>query len=212
MIGLPSDWQTCSLGEIGDWYGGGTPSKARADFWAQGTIPWLSPKDMGAEVVPATRDRITKQAVQSSAVRLVPAGSTAIVVRSGILEHTLPIAFVPFETTLNQDMKAVVPYSGVDQKWVAWALRAQGQELLRNCRKAGTTVASIDTRRLLSVRIPVPPLPEQQAAVEALEEQLARLDSVEEELQRIRARRAGLRRSLIQATVAGQMRPSMGRS
>lgn len=157
---LPAGWERLPLGALGEWYGGGTPSKDRSDYWSCGTVPWLSPKDMGPDVLHSTRDRITDEAVAGSAARLVPAGSVALVVRSGILERTLPISVVPFEVTLNQDMKALVPREGVDARWVAWGLRSREQHLLRQCRKGGTTVASLETKRLLAEVLPVPPLSE----------------------------------------------------
>ncbi len=82
-------WPRVALGDLGEWFGGGTPSKARADFWLNGVVPWLSPKDMGLSVLARTRDHITPSAIAGSAVRLVPAGSLAFVVRSGILERVL---------------------------------------------------------------------------------------------------------------------------
>lgn len=177
MTELPRGWRRVSLSDLGTWYGGGTPSKARSDLWSDGTVPWLSPKDMGREVIRSTQDRITEAAVGTSAVRRVPAGSVALVVRSGILERTIPIAVVPIEVTLNQDMKALVPRPDVDARWVAWGLRSREQDLLRQCRKAGTTVASIETKKLLAQELPVPPIDEQRRIVEILEDHLSRLDS-----------------------------------
>ncbi len=177
MSGLPHGWSKLALRDIGDWYGGGTPSKARPDYWAEGTVPWLSPKDMGPDVLSDTQDHITTVAVSESAVRYVPAGSVAVVVRSGILERKIPISLVPFETTLNQDMKAVHPRSEVDVRWIAWGLRAYESVMMRELRKAGTTVASIDTRRLLDFELPIPPLDEQRRIVGILEDHFSRLDA-----------------------------------
>jgi type I restriction enzyme, S subunit len=177
MTGPRQSWTRTPLRDLGLWYGGGTPSKARADFWEGGTIPWLSPKDMGSEVVGSTRDRITEAAVAGSAVRVVPANSVAIVVRSGILERKIPISLVPFETTLNQDMKAVVPRDGIDARWIAWGLREAEQDLLAHCRKAGTTVASLDAKRLQDWELSVPPIEEQRRIVDILEDHLSRLDA-----------------------------------
>ena len=84
---LPDGWDRATLGELGEWYGGGTPSKKRPEFWTDGTIPWLSPKDMGPDVLVATQDLIHESALDDTPVKLVPAGSVAIVVRSGILER-----------------------------------------------------------------------------------------------------------------------------
>ncbi len=165
-----------SLGEVGAWYGGGTPSKGRADFWAGGTIPWLSPKDMRRPVVSDTQDHITEAAVQGSATKLVPANSVAIVVRSSILDRILPTALVPVPMTLNQDMKAVVPSEGVLPGYLAHLLQAIGPELLRAVRKTGGSVASLEYPKLLAQRIPVPHVAVQKAVVELLDK-LTRLQA-----------------------------------
>lgn len=174
-----SDWPKVRLGELGAWYGGGTPSKNRPDFWAEGTFPWLSPKDMGPETLSGTRDQITQAAVDGSAARLISANSVAVVVRSGILERKLPVAVVPFVTTINQDMRALLPGPGVSPGWVAWALRAHEQQLLDTCRKRGTTVASLEGRRLMDFSIPLPDLHMQRRIVAILEHHVSRLDAAD---------------------------------
>lgn len=179
---LPSGWAWTTLGELGRWYGGGTPSKRNAAFWESGTIPWLSPKDMGAQLLADTKDHITDAAVAGSATTLVPPGSVALVARSGILERRVPISLVPFEVTMNQDMKAIVPHDFVDPKWLFYILQSQEQNMLHDCRKAGTTVASLDTVKLQAIRIPVPPLPEQHRIIETIEDHLSRLDAAEQSL------------------------------
>ena len=175
-------WERVPLKELGDWYGGGTPSKSNAAFWRDGDVPWLSPKDMGAEVLQGTQDHVTAEAIIGSSTKLVPAGSVAVVTRSGILERTIPVALVPFATTMNQDMKAVVPRAGIDPRWIAWGLRAFERDLLRDTRKAGTTVASIEMPRWYGFKLPVPPLEEQLRIVAILEDHLSRLDAADSQL------------------------------
>lgn len=182
MTATRTTWPVSTFKHLGTWYGGGTPSKANSEFWMGGSIPWLSPKDMGPDVLPGTQDLITEAAVTGSAVRLVPAGSVALVVRSGILERTLPVGYVPFGTTLNQDMKAVVPRPDIDARWIAWGFRSREQQLLRDCRKAGTTVASIEMPRFLQESLPVPPIEEQRRIVDVLEDHLSRLEAAESDL------------------------------
>lgn len=181
-------WTTVALRDIGRWSGGGTPSKGRPEFWTEGTIPWLSPKDMRGEVLHDTKDHITPEAVVQSAARLVPSGSVAVVTRSGILERTLPVAYVPFETTLNQDLRAVVARPDVDPRWIAWGLRRYEREILATTRKAGTTVASIEVPRLMAFPLPVPRLQEQRRIVEILEEHLSHLDAAAADLTRAHVR------------------------
>lgn len=196
-------WERVPLKELGDWYGGGTPSKSNPAFWTDGDVPWLSPKDMGPEVLHGTQDHVTSEAVSGSSTKLVPAGSVAVVTRSGILERTIPVSIVPFATTMNQDMKAVVPRAGIDPRWIAWGLRAFERDLLRDTRKAGTTVASIEMPRWYGFKLPVPPLEEQRRIVAILEDQLSRLDAADSYLAAASRRLAALQDRLIRRAVTG---------
>lgn len=198
------NWEQRPLKDIGQWFGGGTPSKSRPEFWDNGSIPWLSPKDMGPPILAGTKDHITPAAVAGSSVRPVPANSVAIVVRSGILERTLPVAMVPFETTLNQDMKAVTPNHDVDARWIAWGLRAFESQLLRTTRKTGTTVASIEVPRLYTFELPVPPLAEQGRILEIIEDHLSRLDAAADYAAAASKRLSGLRNQLVRDAITGR--------
>ncbi|MEV5144488.1 restriction endonuclease subunit S [Streptomyces sp. NPDC052727] len=158
------------LGSIGTWYGGGTPSKGKVEYWADGTIPWVSPKDMGRRVVNSSIDMIAEAALRESAAKLVPPTSVAMVVRSSILNHTFPTALVPVPVALNQDMKAVVPYADVMADYLAHVLSSRGQDILRKASKIGGSVTSINSPQLLNYRIPVPPLEVQREIVRVLDQ------------------------------------------
>src|SRR5437868_13866969 len=106
---LPHGWIWVPLGQLGSWMGGGTPSKSVAAYWANGSIPWVSPKDMKAEIIQDSEDHITEAAVASSATKFVPTGSVLMVMRSGILRHTFPVAVNADRVTVNQDLRALVP-------------------------------------------------------------------------------------------------------
>lgn len=154
---LPDSWEMVPLAEIGSWSGGGTPSRARREFWEGGTIPWVSPKDMKTGHIRDSEDHITCDAVAQSSAKLIPEGSVLLVTRSGILQHTLPVATNAVPVTINQDLKAITPADAIDPTYVRYALTRYAGEILRDCSKAGTTVASIVTRKLQQFRIPLAP-------------------------------------------------------
>ena len=129
------------LRELGVWSGGGTPSKSRADYWDEGNIPWITPKDMRSSKIQNSMMNVTDRAVRESNVKLIEAPSIALVVRSSILQHTFPVAQIDVDATFNQDMKALVVDSDrFERRYIYYALSANGQEILRQTSKQGGSV------------------------------------------------------------------------
>ncbi len=203
--GIPETWQLVPLKELGVWSGGGTPSKAKPEFWSNGSIPWVSPKDMKTDHITDSEDHITWAAVEGSATKLIPAGSVLLVTRSGILSHTLPVAITTIPVTVNQDLKTITPKVGVLPEYVAWALRCFAREVLNTCSKQGTTVASIETTALHRFEIPVAPLDQQKLIVEEIEKQFSRLDEAVANLKRVKANLKRYRASVLKAAVEGRL-------
>ena len=216
---LPPGWEMATLDDLGTWTGGGTPSKKVADYWG-GDIPWVTPKDMKAPRLNGSQDRITAKAVQESSAKLVPAGSLAFVVRSGILEHTLPIALLKCDATINQDLKVLTPHADLNPEWLLYALLALAPMIRRECRKDGTTVASLDFPKLRRYPVPLPPRAEQDRIVEAVESVMAAVDEalrsihrahktmeLLEELNAPRIQANVLRRAILHRAFTGQLVP-----
>jgi type I restriction enzyme S subunit len=143
---------------------------------------------MKSPVITDAEDHITDEAVKRSATNVVHSGSVLVVTRSGILRHSLPVALTSCNVALNQDLKALMPRSGVIAGYVAWVLRWQTQNILARCAKEGTTVQSIDTGRLLDFEIPLAPTAEQERIVAAIEEEFSRIDAGMRVLDSARAR------------------------
>src|SRR5689334_6780235 len=102
----PADWKHQKLKYVARFVGGGTPDKSTPEFW-NGDIPWVSPKDMKTDEIFDTEDHITTEGLQSSATNLVQPGAALIVVRSGILRHSIPVAINRVPAAINQDMRAI---------------------------------------------------------------------------------------------------------
>ena len=167
--GGTSEVQWKTLGELGKWSGGKTPSMAKSVFWDNGKIPWISSKDMKASTLSDTQDHITEVAIKDASMTIFPKNSIAIVTRSGILKHTFPVAYIPFETTINQDIKLLVVNNTVNPRYAFHLLQGNGKEILKKTKKQGGTVDSLDFQRILQYKVPVPPLPVQEKIVEVLD-------------------------------------------
>lgn len=156
------------LKELAAFKHGGTPSKANAAYWL-GDIPWVSPKDMKLSVIGDAADHISPEAVDGSATSVVPVGSILVVVRSGILAHTLPVAQVIKPLAFNQDIKAVLPASSeAEADYLFWFVRAMAPTILARGVKKGATVHSLQSGFLENLLVPLPALPEQRRIVDLL--------------------------------------------
>lgn len=208
MTALPKTWIRMPLGEVGRWFGGGTPSKANPLFWTGGSIPWVSPKDMKCDLITDALDHITEEAVAKSATNLVEAGSILLVVRSGILQHTLPVAIAGRQVALNQDLKAVKPRENVRSDYLALALKAFERDILHNCTKTGTTVQSLELPAFLRFEIPVAPLDEQRQIVAEIEKQFTRLEAGIAALRRVQANLKRYRAAVLKDACEGRLVPT----
>jgi type I restriction enzyme S subunit len=202
---LPKGWATAPLGVCGTWYGGGTPSKFNDAYWSGGTIPWISPKDMKRLRISDSEDHISTLALQETNVKAFPQGTVLIVIRSGILSRTLPVAVAEVEATMNQDLKGLLPSEGIESTYVAYFLQAEERDILRQCSKHGTTVASIDTTALHSYMLRFAPLQEQRRIVAKIEELFSDLDAGVAALKRAKANLKRYRASVLKSAVEGKL-------
>lgn len=156
----PASWKRRRLKFLVNFVGGATPSKEQPEYW-NGDIPWVSPKDMKSAEISDAQDHITRAGLSASATSMIPEGSVLVVVRSGILRHTLPVSINTNRVALNQDMKALLPKAGLTSKFLRYFLLGGRRALLDDLRKQGATVESIDQTLFENLRVPLPTVGEQ---------------------------------------------------
>ena len=169
LLSHDGDYPMKPLADLGKWSGGKTPSMAEKSFWEQGMIPWISSKDMKASTLVDTQDHITEKAVKEASMTVYPANSIAVVTRSGILKHTFPVAYVPFETTINQDIKMLVVNEDILPRYAFHVIQGKGKDILVKTKKQGGTVDSLDFQKVLTYKVPVPSKDIQSRLVEVLD-------------------------------------------
>jgi type I restriction enzyme S subunit len=149
---------TVPLREVVSVIGGGTPRKSSPEYYG-GSIPWVTPKDMKRSVISSSVVSLTELGVQNSPAKLVPASSVLVVVRSGVLKHTLPVALTSAPVTLNQDMKALVPKAAVHAPYLARLVKSLQPVVLGWVR--ATTADNFPIDQLLDYEIDLPVFEEQ---------------------------------------------------
>ena len=197
---VPADWQVIPLGDAGRWLSGGTPSKARSDFWV-GQLPWVSPKDMKARALCRTQDHISQEGARTGS-RVVPKGAIFVVVRGMILAHSFPIAVSRVAAAFNQDIRALVCCDGLLPGFVLAALEHQKPRLLHLPSPSTHGTMRVVSEDLFAILIPTPSSGEQRAIA-------AVLGRVDDAIARTREDRLGLesfKASAADALLTGRMR------
>lgn len=147
-------WPTDSVENVCDnIYGGGTPSKSKPEYW-NGVIPWVSSKDMKGEIISDSQLKITEEGLENSSAKMVPVNSIIMVIRSGILKHTLPVAINIVPITVNQDLKVFIPSQRMSTKFMAFLFKMLEKDILSGVRAVTADNIEFDTLKKRNVIVP----------------------------------------------------------
>ena len=169
---IPENWSWSRLYSFGIFSSGKTPSMQNPDYW-NGTIPWVSSKDMKKPIIKDSEMHITELAAET--MQIYPAGTLLLVARSGILRRLLPLCVLGVDSTINQDIKAFTLYDIKTSPWLYYAIKAFEPYILKELVKSVTTVESLKFDEFMSMLIPVPPEKEQARIIDAVKEALSLL-------------------------------------
>ena len=168
---------TRRLRELVTTKGGGTPSKSNPLYW-DGSIPWISPKDMKRRELFDSIDHVSEAATKETASKQIDPGAVLVVVRGMILAHTFPTAVLRVPAAINQDMKALVPHGEIAPEYLCCVFWAWNSRMLDLVEKSTHDTRKLQTDKLLNAEIPVPPLALQHGIVAELIALQAEVDAL----------------------------------
>ena len=174
---IPEHWEISRVRHLASLCSGATPSKDVLSYW-EGNIPWVSSQEVKSDIIKDTSLHISEEAINSCSTQLMPAGTLVMVVRSGILQHTIPVALLGVPATINQDIKAFQFNHLMLPAYFKYYIQGENDALLSVIIKDKTTVESVDNQLLLSLKIMVPPIEEQKAIVAFLNYKCGYIDKI----------------------------------
>ena len=139
--------------------GGHTPNMKNKALWEPGEYFWVTPKDMKSEYVFSSEMKISELGLKE--LKLHKPGTILLVARSGVLKHTLPLAFLKIQATINQDLKAISATDEMISGYLFFFLQSKSNLILNNYVKTGTTVQSIMMNDFYAMMVDIPCLEEQ---------------------------------------------------
>lgn len=171
------------LNSIGDVQTGATPSRKHTEYY-NGSIPWIKTGEVRYSKITSTEESITKEAVDNSNCKVLPAG-TVIIAMYGQGDTRGKAAITGIPATTNQACAAIVlDHTRCNGIFLLQQLKLQYKEL--RALSVGATQKNLNLTIVKQFPVMVPPIDLQNefaSFVEKVEEQKNILQQTIEELQ-----------------------------
>jgi type I restriction enzyme S subunit len=189
---IPKNWGVRKIEEISlDFVSGGTPSTSNKKYW-NGDIPWMTSAFITEREIRAGQRYITKEGLKNSATNIVPKDNLVVATIVGIGKA----AINRIDLAISQDLTGVI----IDKKqaypdFLYWAL-TNSETKLKSLAQ-GSTIKGILREGLGKIKLPLPPLPEQQKIAEILASVDKRLELLREKKESLQRTKKGLMNDLL---------------
>lgn len=170
---IPETWKWISLGNVGKWGAGATPSRKVKDYYG-GNIPWLKTGDLNDGMITDIPEYITELALKETSVKLNPVGSVLIAMYGATIGK---LGILEVEATTNQACCACSTYEGIYNKYLFYYLMSQRDRL--RYMGSGGAQSNISKEKIVGYCFPLAPYAEQIRVVNAIETIFAELDKIE---------------------------------
>jgi type I restriction enzyme S subunit len=190
---LPQGWARCTLGDIGRWTSGGTPSRRNPAYFGGG-IPWVKTGELNDSVVRSSEETISDEGIRNSAAKVFPSGTLLVAMYGATIGMT---GILSIDASTNQACAALLPTSGNIESMRYFQLFLQSQR--RELREAGQGGAqpNISQGILKDWILLLPPIAEQYRIVAEVDRRFSVLDQVEATVQTSLARCGLLRQAIL---------------
>lgn len=151
---IPKGWKVGRLEDIGEVVGGGTPSKAKPEYYAEDGIAWVTPKDLSLnknKFISKGLLDISNEGLARSSARIMPKGSI-------LFSSRAPIGYIAIaknDISTNQGFRSVVPYEDIGSAFVYETLKFLTSEIKNKA--TGSTFKEASGSLIKSIETIIPP-------------------------------------------------------
>lgn len=156
-------WEEKTLGEVTFVKSGGTPSRAKKEYW-EGNIAWYSSGELNDLYTKAPERYINELAINNSNAQLFPKGSLLI----GMYDTAaLKMSIIDRDATFNQAIAGVRPNDKVDLIFILHSINSIKPDLL-NLRR-GVRQKNLSLEKIKNIPVLIPSIKVQKEIVKKLD-------------------------------------------
>lgn len=154
------------LDEICETSSGGTPSRAKKEYWENGKISWIKSGDLNKDKIIEVDEFITELGLKNSSAKYIEPNTVLIAMYGATAGKT---SISKIKATTNQAVCALVPKNkNLDSLYLLFWLRSKYKYIVSLSFGGGQP--NISQQVVRSLKIPLPPLPLQQKFASIVEQ------------------------------------------
>jgi type I restriction enzyme S subunit len=179
---IPKNWKKTTLGSVGVWSTGGTPSRREVNYF-DGDIPWIKSGDLNDGIVTKTDETISQSGLDNSNAKFLPKGTISIALYGATIGK---LGILGIEAATNQACaNCVINEKIITSRYLFHFLRSQRSHLIQVGQ--GGAQPNITNWIIWEWPIVIPPLAEQHRIVAKVDRLMALCDELEARQQQERA-------------------------
>ena len=152
------------LGELCEICSGGTPKRSVAEYWKDGTIPWVKIGDMSEKYVSSTEERITDAGFNNSSVKMLEPGTLLY----SIFASIGAVSILKIPATTNQAIAGLkIKDDSLDRDFLYHYLKSR--ESISKSSGRGAAQNNINLTILRNMQVTLPSIEIQRSIVRNLE-------------------------------------------
>jgi type I restriction enzyme S subunit len=199
-------WTETTLGEVAEVIGGGTPSTNVPKYWGNDVV-WLTPTEIVAIDGKTVSDSIRKlsyEGLANSGAQILPKGSVILTSRASVGF----VAISECELSTNQGFQSLVPGKNVFAYFLMYWIQKNRKEF--ESRAAGSTFKEISKNNVKSIKLNLPPLPEQKRIADLIASVDTYITALEKQAESARRTRGAVLHELLSAGGEGWTETTLG--
>lgn len=148
-----TEWKECKIADLGTVVGGATPSTKDSANYENGTIAWITPKDLSTftgRYIKRGERNITQIGLKSCSTQLMPPNSV-------LFSSRAPIGYIAIaanEVCTNQGLKSVIPNENTDPLFLFYLLKYNKDKI--EGMGSGTTFKEVSGNTMKNIVVNVP--------------------------------------------------------